>query len=190
MKKFIVVSLLIFSTIMMAEVYFWFDSSLGFSVYNELYTPEKKSIKAMTDYGMQVGFDYGLKRGLRMGVSFGYLNMSVATDLGSVNSNLMCVGLVPSFTFDFLDVVSQLSGGVLFVLAGPTGSLAGFGLSGTSNFQGWIYTGKIDFLWELSEQFSVGVGVNARFHDLNIPTRDLSLRSLSVPVSLKISYRF
>lgn len=181
---------MILSTLSVAEIHFWFDSSLGFSLYSELYTPENKPISAMTDYGMQIGFDYGLQRGLRMGVSFAYLNMSIKTDLGSVDSSLLCVGIAPSFTFDFLDVVSQLSGTVQYVLAGPTGSLAGFGISGTSNFQGWIYTGKLDFLWQLSEQFSVGMGINVRFHDLSILTRDLSLRSLSVPISLKINYRF
>jgi len=189
-KKILVVFLTILSTLSFAEIYFWFDSSLGFSVYSELYTPEQKPVRALTDYGMQIGFDYGLQRGLRMGVNFAYLNMSIKTDLGSVDTSLICVGIAPSFAFDFLDVVSQLSGGVQYVLAGPTGSLAGFGISGTSNFQGWIYTGKLDLLWELSEQFSVGMGINVRFHDLNILTRNLSLRSLSVPISLKISYRF
>lgn len=182
--------LLLLSTLMIGEVYFWFDSSFGFSTYGELYANDRRSLKALTDYGAQIGFEYGLLRGLRMGVSFGFLSMSVATDLGSVNSNLICAGLPLSFTFDFLDVVCQISGGFLFVLAGPTGSLSGFDMSGTSNFQGLIYTAKADFLWELSDQFSVGIGAGVRFHDLNIPTRDVSLRSLSTPISLKISYRF
>lgn len=190
MKRISVVFILILSTLMLGEIYFWFDTSLGFSIYNELYAPDKKQVKTLTDYGMQIGFDYGLERGLRMGVSFGLLNMSVATNLGSVNSNLICVGLSPSFTFDFLDAISQVSGGVIFVIAGPTGSLAGFNMSGTSNFQGWIYTGKVDFLWELSDQFSVGFGVGARFHDLSILNRGISLRSLSTPISLKIGYKF
>lgn len=190
MKYVISVLLLIFSTTIIAEIFVSIDSSLGFSWYNEVYAPDKKAIKTITDYGTQIKFEYGLVRGLRMGVGFSLLNMSIGTEIDSVNANLICVELSPSFTFDFLDITSQVSAGVSFVLAGPTGNLAGFGLSGTSNFQGWIYQGQMDFLWQLSDQFCVGFGFGARFLDLSIPTRNISVRSLSTPIFLKLGYRF
>ncbi|MFN4191177.1 MAG: hypothetical protein ACK4E2_09290 [Pseudothermotoga sp.] len=190
MRHMILLFLLLFSSLIFAEIFFSFDSSLGFSWYSEVYAEGKKEIKAITDYGMQAKFEYGLVRGLRMGVIFSFLNMSIGTQTDSVNTNLICVGLSPSFAFDFLEITSQVSAGVSFVLAGPTGSLAGFGLSGSSNFQGWVYHGQIDFLWELTDQFSIGFGLGARFHDLSIPTRNVSVRSLSAPIFLKVNYRF
>ncbi|WP_041083441.1 hypothetical protein [Thermotoga profunda] len=190
MRRTISAILLILSSMIFAEVFVSFNSSLGFSWYSEVYATDKKQIRAITDYGMDIKFEYGLLRGLRMGVDFSLLNMSIATEIDSVNTNLICMGLSPSFTFDLLDITSQVSGGVSFVLFGPTGSLAGFGLSGTGNFQGWVYHGQVDFLWELSDQFSVGFGFGVRFHDLSIPARNVSVRSLSVPVSLKLGYKF
>ncbi|GAB4312491.1 hypothetical protein [Pseudothermotoga elfii] len=190
MKKILTICLFLLATGAIAGVFFSVNPSLGFSIYNDVYADGKKQVRAITDYGGQLNIEYGLDEGLRMGAVLGLLSMSVASDLGTTDANLFFVGLAPSFSFGFLDVIGKITGEIIFVFMGPTGSLSALGLSGTSNLEGRIYSGRFDVQFPLSEQFSVGAGLGVRFHDLYISTRNVYLRTLSTPIYLNMNYKF
>ncbi len=194
MKGILFLTIIIISSQVFASTFGYFSATnfFGSSVYNRVIAEGEKPIKFGTAYGGYATLEYGLETGLRIGAVTSFDNLALQTDFGSLYSTAFGVGLSTAFSFDLPQVESvvRVSGGLLFVILGPTTNLSAIGLAGEGFFEGRIYFASVEFAKVLTDYFSISAGGGVRFYDLYITTRNVVAQSMIIPINLTFNYRF
>lgn len=186
MERVLLLLLILMGVAAFAGVFLSFDSFLGFGVAQKLsFEGEQKQVDFLTNYGFQLGLDYGLHRGLRLGTVLSSQSFSVRFQDGNFDLNLLCFGIQGSFAMDFLDLVLQISGEVQWPFAsyGP-------GMFSWASHQGNLWVGKAALEKFLSENLSVAVGGGVKYLSLKDDRTSMSLTSFVPFVLLRIGYSF
>ncbi|HBT39308.1 MAG: Uncharacterized protein XD58_1072 [Thermotoga sp. 50_1627] len=188
MRKFLCVLLIVAGLSVFADMFVNFDSFLGMGVFQRLTLEgEEKQIDALTSYGVQFSFDYGLHRGLRFGAIVSSQNFSVRFEGESHNFGLFCLGFEGTFAMDFLDIVLQISGEGHWVLASiacQDGKLS------QADYTGNLFAGKVLFEKFLSENLSVAVGGGLKYLLAKNTTLAMDLTGIIPYAVLRIGYSF
>ncbi|MDI6863219.1 MAG: hypothetical protein QMC97_07575 [Pseudothermotoga sp.] len=188
MRKFLCVLLTVAALNIFADMFVNFDSFLGVGVSQRLILEgEEKRIDALTSYGVQFNFDYGLRRGLRFGAIVSSQNFSVRFENESLNFGLFCLGFEGMFAMDFLDVVLQVSGEGHWVLGSVS---CEDGKLSQADYNGNLFAGKVMFEKFLSENLSVAVGGGLKYILLKNATLSMDLSGFIPYAVLRIGYSF
>jgi len=184
--------LIFMSVCVLSQVFVSASASLGYGFNNEVVVGSvSKNSTSFVVFGPEFCVQYGMRNGLKIGALAALYSTILKLDGGDLNAYIGTVGVIASYRFNLMDVATiEVLGNARIVPYGPLKSLSPLGLSGSGNLTGYTFGTAGKMIFALEENTSISAGAGVEFYRLEIPLRQVTINSVSVPVSVMLTYEF